>query len=92
MSRENMYRDWRGRIYDLLNKSRQESLLTVILIILIISFYFIYDYAMRFRNPEYYDIPQNIVIYSRILWYTSEYYDVPRNIMIYPRILWYTPE
>ena len=59
MSRENVYWDWKGRIFNFLNKSRQESLLPEFLIIL----FWILNVILLWV-----DTPQNMIPYDIIEW------------------------
>jgi hypothetical protein len=60
MSGENMYWDWRGRILNFLNKSRQESWLPEFVIIRIILFWILNMILL------WLDIHQSIIPYDKI--------------------------
>jgi len=57
-----MYGDWRGRIFNFVNKFRQESLLPEFVIILIILFWILNMILL------WIDTPQNKIPYDVIEW------------------------
>jgi len=57
-----MYWDWRGRIFNFLNKSQQETLLPEFVVILIILFWILNMILL------WADTPQNMIPYNIIEW------------------------